>query len=85
MDFSKAATEAKIKRIILKKSSSFLTANQEAFLALKSVTSRYFQFKIGYTITATYLKRIKKTEYTNCWWCSNRKQIIKYLLFKCTH
>ena len=39
--------------------------------------------KIGHAITASYLRRIKKAEYANCWWCSNRNQTINHLLFEC--
>ena len=39
--------------------------------------------KIGHDITASYLKKIKKSEYSNCWWCSNRNQTVNHLLFEC--
>ena len=58
-------------RFILENNTS-LRANKEIFLVKKQLSSRFFQLKIGHAITAKYLKRIGKSEYSNCWWCNNR-------------
>jgi hypothetical protein len=66
-------------------SNSSLRANKEIFAVSKRLSSRFFQLKIGHAITAKYLKRIKKSEFSNCWWCNNRNQTIEHLLFECEH
>jgi hypothetical protein len=60
-----------------------LRANKEIFMVQKRLSNRFFQIKIGHAITAKYLKRIKKLDFANCWWCDNRNQTIKHLLLKC--
>ena len=62
---------------------SQLTVNKDLFLVQKQLSSRFLQLKMGHAITANYLHRIKKIDNTNCWWCSNRNQTIKHLLFEC--
>lgn len=62
---------------------SSLRLNKEIFTVSKRLSSRFFQLKIGHAITAVYLKRIKKSEYSRCWWCNNRNQTIEHLLFEC--
>ena len=69
-------------RFELKKNSSLKT-NKEIFQVKKQLSSRFFQLKIGHAITAKYLKRIGKSEFFNCWWCSNRNQSIEHLLLEC--
>jgi hypothetical protein len=61
-----------------------LTANKKIFKTSKRLSTRFFQLKIGHAITAVYLKRIGKSEFSNCWWCSNRNQTIEHLLFECS-
>ena len=61
-----------------------LITNKEIFKEPKRLTSRFFQLKIGHAITAVYLKRINKLEFSKCWWCSNRNQTIEHLLFECS-
>lgn len=61
-----------------------MTANKEIFKTSKRLSTRFFQLKIGHAITAVYLKRIGKSEFSNCWWCSNRNQTIEHLLFECS-
>ena len=62
---------------------SSLRVNKEIFLATKQLSSRFFQLKIEHAVTAVYLKRIKKSEFSNCWFCNNRNQTIHHLLFEC--
>jgi len=62
-----------------------LRVNKEIFATRKQLSNRFFQIKIGHAITASYLKRIKKSESSNCWWCNNRHQTIEHLLLECQH
>ena len=62
---------------------SSLRANKEIFTIQKGLSSRFFQLKIGHAITAVYLKRIKKSLFSNCWWCNHRNQTIEHLIFEC--
>ena len=61
-----------------------MTANKEIFKTPKRLSTRFFQLKIRHAITAVYIKRIEKSEFSNCWWCSNRNQTIEHLLFECS-
>ena len=64
-------------------SDSSLRANKEIFTVQKKLSNRFFQLKMGHTITAIYLKRIKKSLFSNCWWCNHRNQTIEHLIFEC--
>jgi hypothetical protein len=55
----------------------------EVSLAKKSIAARYLQLKVGHALTAIYLKRIKKRESLECWWCKHERQTRDHLFKWC--
>ena len=52
--------------------------------APKRVAARYYQLKTGHALTAIHMKRIKRQENDQCWWCFRSKQTREHLLKHCT-
>jgi hypothetical protein len=47
--------------------------------AMKKIAGRYFQLKVGHTLTGVYLERIKNSESQECWWCGYKRKTRDHL------
>jgi hypothetical protein len=47
--------------------------------AMKKIAERYFQMKVGHTLTGVYLEHITKSESQECLWCGHKWQTRDHL------
>jgi len=52
--------------------------------APKRIAARFYQLKSGQALTATHMKKIKKQEDDQCWWCFRSKQTREHLFKHCS-